>query len=63
MQTETIKDRVLSEIEASPQEITFEEVIDRNYFLYHVEKGIEQVESGKTVTHDDAKNQMNKWLE
>jgi len=31
------------------------------YFLYKVEKGIQQADSGQKISHAEAKDRMKKW--
>ena len=53
----TVKEKVLKAIEELPQDITFEDTLEKLYFLYKVEKGIQQADS-----HIEAKDRMKKWL-
>ena len=50
----TVKDKVLKAIADLPQEATLEDVMERLYFLYKIEKGLEQVEAGGAVRHEEA---------
>lgn len=58
----TVKEKVLKAIEELPQDSTFEETFERLYFLYKVEKGIQQADSGQKISHEEAKVRMKKWL-
>ena len=44
----TVKHKVLKAVEEMPQDVTFEVVMERLYFLYKVGKGLKQVEFGDT---------------
>jgi len=57
----TVKDKVLKAIADLPQEATLEDVMERLYFLYKIEKGLEQVEAGATVTHEEAMKRVKTW--
>ncbi|NIR50447.1 hypothetical protein GWO43_18235 [candidate division KSB1 bacterium] len=59
---ETVKEKVLKAVQALPDESSFEDVMERVYFLYKVEKGLQQADSGETVSHEEAKLRMKKWL-
>ncbi|MEH1912419.1 hypothetical protein [Nostoc sp.] len=39
----TVKYQVLKAVEQMPQDVTFEEVMERLYFLYKVDQGLKQV--------------------
>lgn len=58
----TVKDKILNAVEQLPPETTIEEAMDRLFLLYKVEKGLSQVTNGQTVTQEEAKRRMRKWL-
>ncbi len=58
----TIKEKILRTIEQLPSETTIEEAMDRLYLLYRVERGLEQVAEGKTVSQAEARDRMKHWL-
>jgi len=58
MRVISVKEKMLKAIQELPQEVTFEEVMEKLYFLYKIEKGLKQA-----VSHEDAKQRMKKWLE
>lgn len=62
MSLDTAKDKIIQAIQTLPQETTYEEAMERLYLLYKVEKGLSQAEAGKTVSHEEAKVRMQKWL-
>ncbi len=62
MAESTVKERVLKAIKELPPDITFEDTLEELYFLYKVEKGIQQTDSGQKISHDEAKDRMKKWL-
>jgi hypothetical protein len=53
----TIKEKVLNAVTELPQNVDFEEILERLYFLYKVETGLQQVQSGDTLPHSQAKYQ------
>jgi predicted transcriptional regulator len=55
------KDKVLEAVREMPQEFDLEELIERLIFIDKVEKGIKQLDEGKTVSHDQAKNIIKSW--
>ncbi|MFQ5639357.1 MAG: hypothetical protein ACE5IR_15340 [bacterium] len=63
MPTETVKERILKAVKELPEESSYEDVMERLYFLYKIEKGMQQADAGKKISHDEAKTRMKKWLE
>ncbi|MCL1464051.1 hypothetical protein [Argonema galeatum] len=61
MTNTTVKDKVLKAVEEMSQDVTFEEVMERLYFLYKVEQGLKQVETGDIISHPEAKKRIKKW--
>ena len=42
---------------------SIEDAMERLLLLYKIEMGIQQADQGKTVSHDEAKHRMRKWLD
>lgn len=57
-----IKKSVLDLLEKLPEDINYEDIIAEIYFKKQVEEGIEQLEKGQTLSNDDVKKRMEKWL-
>lgn len=57
----SVKSKVLGAIESLPQDVTYEEVMERLYFLYKVERGLEQAERGDTMSHEEVEKKLKKW--
>ena len=55
------RDKVLETIKEFPQEFELEELIDRLVFVEKIEKGLQQIEKGKTIPHDQVKEITKKW--
>jgi hypothetical protein len=58
-----VKDRVLRAVEEMPDDISFEEVMERIFILQKIERGRQQIAAGEGVPHDQAKRQMKRWHE
>ena len=58
----TSKQEVLKAIEALPDEAGIEDVMGRLYLLYKIQRGIEQADAGQTVTQEEARKRMSRWL-
>ncbi len=56
------KSKVIETLDSLPEEFTTEELIDRLIFIDKVEKGLQEVEEGRTISLDEAKNRIKeKW--
>lgn len=50
-------------IDLLPPETSIEEVMERSYLLSKIEKGIQEADEGKVLTHEEVKRKLGKWLE
>ena len=57
----TVKHKVLKAIEEMPQDVTFSDVMERLYLLYKIDRGLNQIEAGDTMSHEQAKKQIKTW--
>ena len=58
----TEKDIVLETIRALPDDCSIEEIAERVEFMAAVQKGIDQLDRGEGVPHDEVKKQLASWL-
>ncbi len=56
------KKKILDSIKDLPENVSIEEVMERLYLLYKIEKGIQQADAGLTISHEEAQKQLEKWL-
>lgn len=56
------KQNILKAVQALPDNTSIEEAIERLFLLFKIEKGCNQADSGKTVSHAEAEKRMKKWL-
>jgi hypothetical protein len=57
----TVKHKVLKAIEELPHDATFEDVLERLYFLYKIDKGLQQIVAGETISHAEAMKRIKTW--
>ncbi len=57
-----LKEKVLETINSMPKEFTIDEVMERLIIIEKIQKGLQQVAEGKTVSTEEAKRKLNKWL-
>lgn len=55
------RDKAIETVKEFPQEFELEDLIERLVFLEKVEKGLQQVEQGKTIPHEKVKAMTKKW--
>ncbi len=55
------REKALETVKEFPQEFNLEDLIERLVFVEKVEKGLQQLNEGKTVAHDQVKEVARKW--
>jgi predicted transcriptional regulator len=55
---QSAKQRVIEAVEGLPADATIEDAIERLYFLAKIQRGLEQADSGETLTHQEAKERL-----
>lgn len=55
------RDKAIETIKELPQEFDLDELIERLIFVEKVEKGLAQLDEGKTIPHDKVKELSKKW--
>jgi predicted transcriptional regulator len=56
------KQLVLDSIERLPEDASLEVISERVEFLAALNKGLDQIERGQTIPHDEVKRQLASWL-
>lgn len=57
----TVKDRVARAVEALPDDVTFEDVIERVVFLRKIEQGLRESQAGDTVPQAEVEAEARAW--
>ena len=63
METTNTKKKILQAIDELPDKIEIEDAMEKLYFLYKIEKGIKQADSGEKIDHQAVKERLRKWHE
>jgi predicted transcriptional regulator len=63
MQPTSLKVKMANLIRDLPDDANIEDAMERLLLLYKIEKGIQQADQGRTVSHDEAKHRLRKWLD
>ena len=58
----TITEKVLQAVQTLPDDATIEEAMERLLFMAKIERGLQQADEGKTISHDEVKERAAKWL-
>lgn len=58
----TPKKAAIKLLEKADDSITYEEIMYELHILQKIDKGLLDVEKGKTTTHDEVKEEFKKWL-
>ncbi len=54
----TVKQKVLEALEQLPADASFDDVMEQIYFLSKIERGLEQLDRGEVVSHDEVKRRF-----
>ena len=57
-----IKHQIIRAIQDLPEDVSFEEALERLYLLYKIERGEKQADAGDLVTQNEARERMAKGL-
>ena len=58
----TVKKLAKSVIDKLPDEANMDDIIDALYVRIKFERGIQEIEDGKGVPHEEAKKRMRSWV-
>ncbi|HYW70579.1 MAG TPA: hypothetical protein VE961_06080 [Pyrinomonadaceae bacterium] len=58
----TEKEIVLETIQALPDDCSLEDIAERIEFMAAVQKGLDQLDAGESIPHDEIKRQVASWL-
>ncbi|MDC3412407.1 hypothetical protein NC797_00075 [Aquibacillus sp. 3ASR75-11] len=56
------KEEVLKLISDLPESVTIEDIMRELYIRSKIDKGIQELNSGKVVSHEQVKEKLGKWL-
>lgn len=55
--------RLWRALRSLPEETSFEDVVEKVYLLYKIERGVRQLDAGEGVSHEEARRMFREWLE
>ncbi len=62
MDSNKVKESVIDLLDKLSEDTNYEDIIAEIYFKKQVEEGIEQLEKGEYLSHEDVKKRFEKWL-
>ena len=58
----TAKQSAIEAIENLPDDSSYEDIMERLFFLKKVEAGLKDIEDGRVVPHEEVKKRLARWL-
>lgn len=52
----------IEDVEGLLEEPTLDDALEKFYFLYKIRRGMQQAAAGQTVSHEEARERLKKWL-
>jgi len=59
---QTIKEQVIESIKKLPDDANYDDIMESIYVQQMISKGIEQLDKGEFVSHEDVKERFKEWL-
>ncbi len=59
----TAKEEILELMEQLPDDATIEEAIEKLIVMYKIQQGLEQLDRGEGIPHEEAKRRIRQWLQ
>jgi hypothetical protein len=56
------KEQLINAIQELPHDVSIEDVMEKLYLMYKIDRGIKQADMGQKVSQEEAKKRMEKWL-
>ena len=57
------KQAALGMIESMPDDVSLEDIMYGLYFRQRIDRGLEELDEGETVSHEEVKRSLAKWLQ
>jgi predicted transcriptional regulator len=58
----SVKEKVIEIIGKLPEDADYDEIMAEIYFKQKLDKSLEQIEEGKVISHEEAKERLSKWI-
>ncbi len=57
-----IKDEVIKLISKMPDNVSIDEIMEELYFKLQVNRGLQELDNGKGIPHEEVEKRMQRWL-
>lgn len=61
MQIHTVKQEALHAIQQLPDNVDFDEIVYLLYVLNKIHQGMQDIEEGRTISHEDLCREIEQW--
>lgn len=58
----TSKRQIIEALEKLPDEANIEDAMDQLYLLYKIERGMQEIDRGEGIPHEELKKQVSGWF-
>ena len=58
-----VKEELIKIIKTMPDNVEFEDIMAKLYFVHKVKNGLKELDDGKGIPHEEVKKEMGKWLD
>jgi predicted transcriptional regulator len=58
---QTAKQEALNAIQQLPDNVDLDEIVYRLYVINKIHQGMQDVEAGRTISHEELKRQIEQW--
>jgi len=59
---ETAKYNSIKAIQTLPNDSSYDDIMEKLYFMQKVESGLRDIEEGRVVSHEEVKERLSQWL-
>jgi hypothetical protein len=56
------KEKIIEMIQSLPDDSTVDDIMDELFFRIHVNRGLEELDEGKSIYHSQIKTRLSQWL-
>ncbi len=57
------REKVMGQLREMPESFSFDELMERLFFLYKIETAMEQSKNNQVTPHEEVKKRFKKWLQ
>ncbi len=61
MQTQTVKEKITKVVMSQPEDATYDEIMRELAFAKMVDRGLEDVRSGRVISNSEMANRIRAW--